>query len=425
MKVKKPKERVIEVVADWHFLRKQIVVGMLFIDTSLGREMVSFAYSDEYLALENQISIDPMLYLTDTGRQYPANGMFGVFTDSAPDRWGRRLMEQRHAKLVRDGQETRRHLNPTDYLLLVNDYSRMGGLRFREDGKYLDDSELSRIPPLTSLREMEERARRFDDNDQKLSDRDFISVYYDGSSIGGARPKVGVKDHDGSLWVAKFPRSSDEYDVGAWEMVVHDLAKSCEINVPEARLINLKGKHHTFLTKRFDRDGEKRIHFSSAMTLLGRTDGEHAQEGASYLEMAALLQRIKSKDPINDLQELWRRIVFSILVSNTDDHLRNHGFILEDKGWKLSPAYDINPNPNGSHLSLSIDGQNSDLDLDHCRKVAKFFHVESPETVISMMARQVSRWRDVAKHYGIGRGEMEIMARAFFAADSYTSSQVL
>lgn len=236
-----------------------------------------------------------------------------------------------------------------------------------------------------------------------------------GSSLGGARPKANVKAADGSLWIAKFPSRKDEIDQGAWECVVYKLALECGVQMAESKAETFYSDRHTFLTKRFDRDEKgNRIHFFSAMTLLGYQDGADAQAGVSYLELVELLTR-RGVAVEQDLEQLWRRIVFSICVSNTDDHLRNHGFILTSQGLRLSPAYDINPNPKGYGLNLNIDEQNNELDPELARSVARYFRINdsSTKSIISEIKEKVSGWENIADTLSISRREKSEMAAAF------------
>jgi serine/threonine-protein kinase HipA len=235
-----------------------------------------------------------------------------------------------------------------------------------------------------------------------------------GSSLGGARPKASVLDEKGNLWIAKFPSSKDDKNTGAWEMVLHELAKVCGIHVPDARLLQFSGKHHTFLSKRFDRIKDKRIHFASAMTLLGYQDGADFHDGLSYLDIVAFIIQqgalVKA-----DLEQLWRRVVFNILVSNTDDHLRNHGFILTNNGWQLSPAYDMNPNEMGSGLTLNISENSNEQDISLALETAKHYKLKKDEAIkiLNDMQLEIAKWRTVAKKLGMGSSEIEQMKRAF------------
>jgi serine/threonine-protein kinase HipA len=352
------------------------------------------------------------------GPQYVADGRenFGVFLDSAPDRWGRVLMQRREALLAREGKRAERRLTELDYLLGVYDGHRMGGLRYRIDkGAFLDDNAELASPPLTSLRDLEHASLELE---REGADRDprygawLRMLIAPGRSLGGARPKASVVDPKGHLWLAKFPSVGDQDDVGGWEGVVHALASRAGVDTAEAKHQKFGSRHHTFLTKRFDRtEGGGRIHFASAMTLLARRDG---QEGASYLDLAELLGRQGTK-PARDLEQLWRRIVFFVCVSNVDDHLRNHGFLLSRDGWSLAPAYDMNPNPQGEGLVLNISETDNSQDLGLVREVAKHFRVKPKraEEIVAEVVKSVSCWRSEARNAKLSRAEQDRMAPAF------------
>jgi len=236
-----------------------------------------------------------------------------------------------------------------------------------------------------------------------------------GSSLGGARPKASVVGENGDLWIAKFPSKNDGDDIGAWEMVTYELAIQCGIEMAESKAQKFSSNQHTFLTKRFDRTIEgKRIHFASAMTLLGYTDGADGSSGVSYLELVDFITKYGA-NPESDLKQLWSRIVFSICVSNTDDHLRNHGFLLTDKGWVLSPAYDINPVETGTGLKLNISEDDNALDLNLALDVAPYFRIEKIEgkTIINEIQKVIPEWRTLANKYRISRLEQENKADAF------------
>jgi serine/threonine-protein kinase HipA len=272
-------------------------------------------------------------------------------------------------------------------------------------------------PPFTSLRTLEEASLRLEENDS-LENPAFAHwlnlLISPGSSLGGARPKASVVDPQGNLWIAKFPSRKDDRDMGAWEAVVNELAVKAGLQIAEGKAKRFSQDYHSFLTRRFDRIGNKRIHFASAMTLLGYTDGTDATAGVSYLHLAEFIMR-HGAAPDQDMEELWRRIVFNILVSNSDDHLRNHGFLLTPKGWRLSPAFDINPIPRSTGLTLNISENSNALDVDLAREVAEQFRVgrERREKIIGLVSRTVGQWHHMAGRFGISRGEMETMEEAF------------
>jgi serine/threonine-protein kinase HipA len=296
----------------------------------------------------------------------------------------------------------------------------MGALRFKEvaSGAFMNDNRNFATPPWTYIRELEQASYQLE-NELIEDDSEALKWLYmllaPGSSLGGARPKAGVRNIDGSLWIAKFPSKEDGYDVGAWEMIVHELAQMAGLNVATAMAKTFYGKHHTFLTKRFDRTASgQRLHFASAMTLLGYTDGINFQEGVSYLELAEFIIQ-KGANVNQDLEELFRRIVFSICVSNTDDHLRNHGFLLTKAGWILSPAYDINPNPKGTGLKLNISAHDNSLDLNLAAEVAPFFRLtnDMATAIIQNTVGVVSKWKQLAAKYKLSRDEQDRMSSAF------------
>jgi serine/threonine-protein kinase HipA len=414
------------VYADWETLNGAKFVGTLLSSVSRGKEIFSFEYDKQWLQSPFAREIDPDLGLY-SGFQYLREGKnnFGIFSDSSPDRWGRVLMERREAILARMENRPYRNLTESDFLLGVFDEQRMGALRFKETpaGAFLNDNSNFATPPWTSIRDLEYASYQLE-NDLIENEPELLKWLYmllaPGSSLGGARPKAGVSDENGALWIAKFPSKEDTHDVGAWEMIVNELAQKAGLNVVQAMAKQFYGKHHTFLTKRFDRtpDGNRR-HFASAMTLLGYNDGADFQDGASYLELVEFIIR-KSAKVNQDLEELFKRIVFSIYISNTDDHLRNHGFLLTETGWILSPAYDINPNPKGSGLKLNISEYDNSLNPDLAREVAPFFRLsgEQVENIIGKIENAVSEWNLTASKYKIPREEQNKMRNAFHHIDT-------
>lgn len=395
------------------------LIGNLYVDGTAGKEVISFQYDDSWLEnVNNLLLFDPDLNFYK-GRQYaPINkNMFGIFEDSCPDRWGRLLMKRREAIIAKRENRKPKRLSDIDFLLGVYDETRMGGLRFSltEGGPFLSYDRDLATPPWTTLRKLESASLSFEKNDDGLEEKWLKQLLAPGSSLGGARPKASVAAPDGSLWIAKFPSKHDDINVGAWEMVVHDLAIMCNLDVPEAKLERFSKSGSTFLTKRFDRNGSHRIHFSSAMTLLGKKDRANASDGSSYLEMASLIRKYGAS-PKKDLVELWKRIVFNMAVSNTDDHLRNHGFLLVDDGWHLSPLYDVNPNPDGDALSLNVDEYSNLIDFELIRSVASIFGITDEKATNYIEDVKViveNNWKKVSKEYGLSRREIEYMSPAF------------
>ncbi len=410
--------RTIEVYADWIGLGSAARLGTLSVQAPRGKEVFSFEYDAAWLRRDDNRTLDPDLRFYK-GPQYAGVGKpnFGLFLDSSPDRWGRVLMRRREAILARKEGRAPRRLGEADYLLGVHDKNRMGALRFKLAGSesYQSSDTAMAAPPWSTLRDLEYASflAEHEEDDDKL-DPWLAMLIAPGSSLGGARPKASVVDEKGELWIAKFPGKDDERDSGAWEMLVADLARAAGIEMSECRLDSFSKRGSTFMTKRFDRQGEGRIHFASAMTLLGRKDGDDAEAGASYLELAEFIMRSGSR-PDADLRELWKRIVFSIAVSNTDDHLRNHGFLLEAKGWRLSPAYDINPSPDSAGLSLAIDEHDNSLDFGLAISVAQYFRLSKPDalSILEAIRGVVSTWQERTKALGIRRPEIELMQRAF------------
>lgn len=408
------------VYADWLELKKPVLMGSLQVDQMRGKEIFSFAYSEEWLNKGEALLLDPDLGFFD-GPQYNKEGKpnFGIFLDSSPDRWGRVLMQRREQLRALQEKRKPRPLFESDYLLGVSDQYRMGAVRFKlsENGPFLNEDISLAAPPLTTLRSLEEASLKLEDDDA-IDNPAFAQwlnmLMAPGSSLGGARPKASMIDPAGQLWIAKFPSKRDDRNIGAWEWIVNELARKAGLTVAEGQIKKLTRTHHTYLTKRFDRVGEKRIHFASAMTLLGKNDGADAASGASYLEMFDFITRFGA-DATDDLKELWKRIVFNICVSNSDDHLRNHGFLLTPKGWKLSPAYDINPVPYATGLSLNIDRYSNALDLDLALDVAETFRLNNKESkaIITAIKNAVGQWEKTAAGVGISRNEMGLMASAF------------
>ncbi|OBX25712.1 serine/threonine-protein kinase HipA [Gelidibacter algens] len=418
---KRNTKKSIQVYAHWLGMELPLFMGTLSSNRLKGKEVFSFEYDDDWLRNGPAQLLDPNLQLY-SGLHYlnEVQDNFGLFLDSSPDRWGRILMRRREAALARVEAREEHKLFETDYLLGVFDGHRMGALRFKleEAGPFLNDNETMASPPWTSLRELEQISLRLEDEDV-LDDPEYLRwlsmLIAPGTSLGGARPKASITDTDGGLWIAKFPSRNDQGDIGGWEIVTYELALMAGISMAESKAQKFSSNYYTFLTKRFDRgtDGQ-RIHFASAMTMLGYTDGQDHVDGASYLELVEFIQN-NGANVEQDLEQLWRRIVFSICVTNTDDHLRNHGFILTNYGWILSPAYDINPVETGTGLKLNISDVDNSLDLDLALEVAVFFRLseERANEIIDEVWNAVGHWKDVATKYGISRLEQELKSLAF------------
>lgn len=407
----------VAVYADWDGLARPVRLGLLYSRRSGGREIFEFEYDREALddGAVTAVPLDPRLGRF-AGRQYPPAGRetFGVFADSSPDRWGRMLLRRRLERDQRAGLASgSARLYESDYLLGVHDAYRVGALRYRRvDGEaFLDDRDREAAPPFVRLRALEAASlalERDEDNTASEADAWLRMLVAPGGSLGGARPKASVVDPDGRLWIAKFPSLGDEVDVGGWELVAQTLARACGLRVPESRARRFASDRHTFLVKRFDRtEAGRRIHFASAMTLADRHDGDDATSGASYLELAEVLVANGAATRV-DLRELWTRILFNVLVSNSDDHLRNHGFLLDPgAGWRLSDAYDMNPTPDATGLCLNITEADNAPDLGLVLSVAEYSRLAPREA-----ARIVDRSRDVLRQWPVIARLLGIPARA-------------
>ena len=399
---------------------RPILMGTLYVNIIKGGESYSFEYDKGWLKKTSlKLTLDPEL-MPYSGRQYPSGkNIFGLFADASPDRWGRVLMNKRERILAeKDGRKPSK-LYDSDYLLGVYDETRMGGIRFKinPDGPFLSDDKETAAPPWATLRTLEEASRNFESDESGLTEKWLNQLIKPGSSLGGARPKATVVDTKDQLWIAKFPSRNDENDTGAWEMVAHDLAGLCGLNIPEAKLEKFSNLGSTYLIKRFDRVLNKRVHFASAMTLLGKTDGASAADGTSYLDMAAFIKSYGAQ-PKQDLLELWKRIVFNMAVTNTDDHLRNHAFILTEQGWILSPLYDVNPVPYGDELSLNVDEKDNSISIELAISTAVRFgisEIDAKDYAKDILAIVRGNWEKTAAGYGINRRQIEEMRPAFSA----------
>jgi serine/threonine-protein kinase HipA len=391
-----------------------IPVGKLWCHQRGMRQSASFEYEQNWLKHPERFALDPALQLTKGAFHTQADQMlFGAIGDSAPDRWGRVLMrraESARAKAVNEAPQT---LLEADYLLGVNDEARQGALRFslNPDGPFLTTQGKTSIPPLIDLPRLLSAAERYLDDDETAEDLKILLA--PGSSLGGARPKASVRDKDGHLAIAKFPKKDDEFNIVVWEAVTLSLAEMAGVSVAQWRLEQILDKP-VLIIRRFDREARTRVPFLSAMSMLGAKDNEQH----SYLEMAYALAQHGSA-PNQDMEELWRRIIFTVLVSNTDDHLRNHGFLYKrHKGWQLSPAYDINPTPieiKPRILSTAIDFDNPSASIDTALSVIDEFRIKKNHAneIIQEVSAAVNQWRKIAVRYGLEKKEIERMASAF------------
>lgn len=419
----------IQVCAHWQGLENPILMGTLYAAPSRGKEVFSFEYDSVWLRSPHAQVLDPNLMLF-SGPQYTRDGHdnFGLFLDSSPDRWGRVLMQRREAQQARAEDRSVRPLLESDYLLGVYDGHRMGALRFRlsDDGPFLDDQEDMAAPPWTKLRDLEYASLQLE-QDNAESNKDYITwlkmLIAPGGSLGGARPKASVLDENSHPWIAKFPSRRDEINIGKWEYLVYQLAQKCGVDFAHSDIRNFSGEYDTFLTKRFDRtENGERLHFASAMTLLGKKDGDGGDTGVSYLDLADFL--IRNGAQVNeDLEQIWRRIVFYVCISNTDDHLRNHGFILTDRGWVLSPAYDINPVATGGGLAINISKNDNSQNLDLVLSMTPYFRVSEDRAIVIMreVISAVQSWPAIASRLNLPSHEVNVMKNAFRVADETTN----
>ncbi len=422
--------RDIYVYADWAGLEAATLMGILHSRRVRGAEIFSFEYDADWIRNNNWSNLDPDLALFG-GEQYLPDDRktnFGIFSDSSPDRWGQILMKRREAANASAEERRPEILFQTDFLLGVFDGHRMGALRFKldPDESFLDDDVNMTTPPWTSIRELEDASLKLETGDLANNPeyRTWLNLLVGpGASLGGGRPKASIKDTDGHLWIAKFPSHNDNGDQGAWEMLAYELALESGINMFECKMKKFTSNYHTFITKRFDRTTEgRRIHFASAMTMLGYPDGVDFVDGASYLDLVGFLMQHGARVD-DDLEELFKRITFSVCVSNTDDHLRNHGFMLSDKGWILSPAYDINPKENGTGLILNISEDDNRLDLALVLATHKHYRLSEKKAneIISHIAKVVSTWKTKARKLGISGVEINDKQTAFLAIEGHYS----
>jgi serine/threonine-protein kinase HipA len=390
------------------------LVGRLWGRVRKNKEGATFEYNDAWLKHPNRFSLEPALKLGPGPFHTTADAaMFGAIGDSAPDRWGRVLMKRMTSRRAEREGRAPGTLYEMDYLLLVDDEARAGALRFAETegGPFLAHEDAKRIPPLVALPKLLSATEHV--IDETDTDEDLQLLFAPGSSLGGARPKASVREKDGHLAIAKFPRRDDETNTVIWESVALTLARNAGIPVPDAR-VEAVAKKPVLLLRRFDRDGKRRIPFLSAMSMLGARDNE----SHSYLEIVDALRQ-HGATPKTDIEALWRRIVFNILISNTDDHLRNHGFLYHGSdGWRLSPAYDLNPVPTDIKpriLTTAINEDDGTASLALAMSVAKYFELDAAKAraIAKQVGKAVSTWRNEAAHHGVGKNEIDRMTSAF------------
>lgn len=404
------------VYADFDWLESPQLIGELSYDSVRGNDTYGFAFDKGWLAKHDG------LFLSDDlnnypGVQYtqPGKEIFACFSDALPDRWGRTLLNRREQIAATDENRSVRRLSSFDYLVGIDDYSRVGAFRFSETkgGEFINTSQNFKVPPLASVRELMRAANEIELSEEEHvlpSKKWIVQLLHPGTSLGGARPKASVLDEDGSLTVAKFPSRKDDYDVAAWEHFCHVMARKAGINVAGTRIIS-GGDYHILLSHRFDRtnDGE-RIHFASALTLLGLTDGDNASTGYGYTDIVDFIIQHGCNVEKN-LEELYRRVAFNIIVGNSDDHFRNHGFLLTRKGWELSPTYDLNPTLS-EHQSLLINRSTNVADLDILLSSSDEYMIpqKRAEAIIAEVKAAMQSWQTEARRLGIPQRDIDTFA---------------
>ena len=408
--------KTLYVYADFDWLAEPMLVGELGYESLRGSDSYAFKFDNDWLRQFGSLflSADINNY---PGQQYtqPGRDIFGCFSDALPDRWGRLLLNRREQILATEERRPVRRLSSFDYLIGIDDFSRIGGFRFKTipDGEFINCDSHLRIPPLTDLRSLVAASMEIEKSEEqnRLPEKKWIQqLVHSGSSLGGTRPKAGVRGTDGCLYVAKFPSRNDDYDVSLWEHLSHLLAKKASVNAAETSVISTGGKYHALISKRFDRTADRRrIHFASAMTLLGLTDGSDAQTGNGYLDIVDFILQ-NCCDVENNLRQLYRRVAFNIAIGNTDDHFRNHGFLLTPKGWTLSPAYDLNPTSN-EYQSLLINSSTNKSDLDFLLGSSEEYMIGKDEAskIIQEVTNAIKGWRRMAASLGIAKREMELL----------------
>ena len=408
--------KTLYVYADFDWLDEPMLVGELGYESLRGSDSYAFKFDNDWLRQYGSLflSADINNY---PGQQYtqPGQDIFGCFSDALPDRWGRLLLNRREQILAAEERRPIRRLSSFDYLIGIDDFSRMGGFRFKTipDGEFINCDSHLRIPPLADLRSLVAASMEIEKSEEqnRLPEMKWIQqLVHPGSSLGGARPKAGVRGTDGCLYVAKFPSRNDDYDVSLWEHLSHLLAKKAGVDAAETSVISTGGKYHALLSKRFDRTADgRRIHFASAMTLLGLTDGSDAQTGNGYLDIVDFILQ-NCCDVENNLRQLYRRLAFNIAIGNTDDHFRNHGFLFTPKGWTLSPAYDMNPTSN-EYQSLLINSSTNKSDLNLLLGSSEEYMIGKDEAtkIIGEVTNAIKGWRRMAASLGIVKREMELL----------------
>lgn len=411
--------RQLYVYADFDWLDKPQLVGTLTCDTIRGSEKYGFEFDKTWLGNFGNIILSPDIN-PYPGMQYaqPGRGIFACFSDALPDRWGRTLLKRREQIAAKEENRSVRILTSWDFLGGIDDFSRMGGFRFAETpgGPFINTDDSFKIPPLTSVRQLMHAANEIELSEEKHvlpADKWIQQLIYPGTSLGGARPKATVLNEDNTPAVAKFPSRKDDYDVGMWEHFAHIMAKKCGINAAETGVIEGE-KYHILLSRRFDRTADgKRIHFASAMTMLGLVDGDNASTGHGYLDIVDFIIK-QCRDVKENLEELYRRVAFNIVIGNSDDHFRNHSFLLTPQGWTLAPAYDLNPTLS-QNQSLLINKYTDESSLAILRESAADYMLMSAiaDRIIKEVSDGMQSWKTVALRLGLPQRDIDYFADRF------------
>ena len=409
----------IEILASFDFLPQEITIGTLEYERIKGSASYRFSYDKAFLNAFPHVNLS-----ADFGRflgmQAATGSLFSFLGDALPDRWGRALIDKKEHIEAKEAGRLPRTFDDFGYLVRIDDFSRMGALRLKYNGKYigLDNGNLS-VPPIaeleTFIREAHliEEAERMNQPYQKTW---LDNIWKPGSSLGGARPKLNVIDTDGSLLIAKIPSVKDTYDIGLWEHFACTLAKKAGIRTAESRVLRIgPTPYHTLMSKRFDRKLGKRIHFASSLTLTGLKDGDNAVNGKGYIDIVdAMAGDIGINSLSENTSELFRRIVYNILIGNHDDHFRNHGFLLRPDGWELSPAYDLNPSTEKTQV-LAISPYSNHSSVRDLFESSDYYLLSRNETgeIIEEVTAAVAQWRQIARNIKISPAEQERFSGRF------------
>ena len=412
--------RTLFVYADFDWLEKPLLIGELGYESLRGTDSYSFKFDNDWLRQYGGLflSADINNY---PGPQYtqPNRDIFGCFSDALPDRWGRLLLNRREQILAAEENRPIRKLSSYDYLIGIDDFSRMGGFRFKDtiDREFINCEKSLRIPPLTDIRELVTASMEIEKSEEAnlLPEKKWLlQLVHPGTSLGGARPKAGVVNGSGQLCVAKFPSRNDDYDVALWEHHSHLLAKAAGVSAAETNVVETGGKYHALLSTRFDRTSDgRRKHFASAMTLLGLTDGSDAKTGNGYLDIVDFIVQ-NCCDVENNLRQLYRRVAFNIAIGNSDDHFRNHGFLLAPRGWTLSPAYDMNPTMN-EYQALLINSSTNHSDLGALLDSSEEYMIgkQDAQRIVAEVKSAVSQWKSIATRLGITKREQDMFEQVY------------